>query len=47
MVETKKTGGIVAAILAAAFMLSACEQTVRGAGQDIQDAGQAIEQSVE
>jgi predicted small secreted protein len=38
---------IVFIALLAAFGLAACENTVRGVGRDVQETGQAVEDTVE
>lgn len=38
---------MMAALLAAALGLAACDNTVRGAGQDLRDTGQAVADTVE
>lgn len=37
---------IIAALMASVFFLTACE-TIQGAGRDIEDAGEGLEEAVE
>ncbi len=41
----KKTRYIIAALVMISFTLTACE-TIKGAGRDLQNAGQAIDNAV-
>lgn len=38
---------LIALLLAAAGVLAACDDTIRGFGQDVEDAGEGIEQAAE
>jgi predicted small secreted protein len=45
--STLRRSAILTLIAGVGFLLAACEHTIRGAGQDIQETGEAVEDTVE
>jgi predicted small secreted protein len=42
-----RRGVFLAILVATGFGLAACENTIRGAGEDVRETGQAVEDAVE
>jgi predicted small secreted protein len=45
--STLRRSAVLTLIAGLGFLLGACEHTIRGAGQDIQETGEAVEDTVE